>query len=176
MPDSALKGNPRGRTIAIVWLAAVSVSCAIPPREPDELCDKMEAFANAATTSEDHTVRLTTDWGGVFTKSEGTNEEFMYAKSCEHYGYEPGRTLCAYLLESTSTEFGGINARRALRCIGVEAPGRSPIDDDRLPASAKSHSVLGRRVHSDVLVQFTRASDNSPPTLSITAIGRGGRR
>jgi hypothetical protein len=97
----------------------------------------------------------------------------MYAKACEHNGYEPGKALCAYLLENTSTEFAGINARRALRCMGVRVSGSiSPRDDDRLPASAKSKTVLGVRVGAEVFVEFDQGSDSSPPQLSITAIGQ----
>lgn len=161
------------RTIATVCLAAILASCATAQKEPDELCPTIAAFANAPSDGGNHTVRLTTDWGGLFAEPNGAGEQPMYAKSCEHNGYEPGRTLCAYLLENTSTEFAGINARRALRCIGVRASGSiSPRDDDRLPASAKSKTVLGERVGSEVLVEFDQGSDSAPPTLSITAVGQ----
>jgi hypothetical protein len=133
----------------------------------------MAAFANAPLHGANRTVRLTTDWGGWFTEPDEAGEQPMYAKSCEHDDYEPGKALCAYLLENTSTEFAGINARRALRCLGVRVSGSiSPRDDDRLPASAKSKTVLGERVGAEVLVEFDQGSDSSPPKLSITAVGR----
>jgi hypothetical protein len=160
------------RIVAAICLAGMTASCATTRNEPDELCDELAAFANAAASDGNHTVRLTTDWGGVFTKSNGANEELMYSKSCEHNSYAPSRTLCAYLLENTSTEFAGINVRRALRCIGVRVSGISPTNDDRLPPSARSHAVLGEPVRSEILVEFAPATDSSPPTLSITAMGQ----
>jgi hypothetical protein len=130
----------------------------------------MAAFANANDGT--HKVRLMTDWAAVFAP-EGPDGEPKYAKTCEHESYAPAKTLCDYLMDNTSIEFMGINARRAFRCMGKRGLGRvSPRDDDRLPASFRSHQVLGARVDSELLLEFAQGTDTTSPTLSITAIGR----
>ena len=99
----------------------------------------------ATTTSTSRATSSSRDANGTsrapnFLKSDAPDEQLFYAKSCEHDS-EPGKALCAYLLENSSTEFAAINYGRALRCLGQSAPGLSPTDDDRLPADARSRTV-----------------------------------
>jgi hypothetical protein len=110
-----------------------------------------------------------TDWGGSYHKSEDPNNDIFSAKDCMHDAFEPGRELCSYLLENTSTEFAAINYRRALRCIGIKVEGKSPIDDDDLPPSGISRGVTGLRRNVVVRLDFTRGTDTEPPTLTIAA-------
>jgi hypothetical protein len=163
------------RAIITMWVAVICAACAITRGERDELCAEMAAFANAASEGGKHTVRLTTDWGGRFTEPDHPGEQILSAQSCEHDDYAPGRALCAYLLANTSSEFQGINARRALHCIGIEVSGRSPTDDDRLPRAARSHAILGARVRSEVVIEFAQATDDSQASLSISASDRRSR-
>jgi hypothetical protein len=132
------------------------------------MCPAIAAFANASDAIV-HSVRLTTDWGGVYTKSEDPDEWVMAAKSCEHGGFKPGKALCGYLLEETSTEFPAINYRRALRCLNVEVSGRSPTDDHRLPPSASSGHMSGVRRGVLVKVELLHGTETTPPTLKISA-------
>lgn len=164
------RGMRTSRTISAICIASALTSCATSPSEPDDLCPQMAAFANAALDDGSHTVRLTTDWGALYTKPDAPDEQLLYAKACEHESYAPGQALCAYLLKNTSTEFAEINASRALRCIGVRrSDGNS--SGSATPLLAKSRTVLGVRVTSELLVEFTPATDESPPVLSITSIG-----
>ncbi len=156
---------------ALVSVALVMGACSTLPQERDPLCEEMATYANAGKVDAVHTVRLTTDWGGDFLKSDAPDEQVFYAKSCEHDS-EPGRVLCAYLLENSSTEFAAINYRRALRCLGRSAPGLSPIDDDRLPASARSRIVRGKAVRSEILVTFFAGTNSAPPVLRISVGGK----
>jgi hypothetical protein len=156
-------------TFLVATLALLASACETTRPEPDELCGELAAFAEASFSQGPHTVRLATDWGGVFSKSDGPNEDLMYAKACQHDSYEPGKKLCAYLLDNTSTEFAAFNYRRALSCIGIAVHGTSNISDDQLPPSATSRRVNGKSVRSELLVEFTSGSDTAPPILSITA-------
>jgi hypothetical protein len=149
--------------VSIVGLGASQGSCAVTPTEPDELCRQIAQFANDSPTSTPRTVRLTTDWGGVFSRSDVIAE-----KACLHDTDKPGKALCAYLLENTSTEFATVNYRRALACIGKASPGLSPTDDELLPPSASSSVVDGRPVRSSVTVRFTPGTQSTPPALSIS--------
>jgi len=162
----------RGRgTCAVILVCILSASCATTPDEPDELCSEMAAFANVSANDGTHKVRFMTDWGAVWEPQTPDGQQ-KYAKTCEHQAYAPAQKLCDYLMDDTSIEFMGINARRAFRCMGKRGLGRvSPTDDDRLPASFRSHRILGARVDSELLVEFANGTDTTAPTLILTAIG-----
>jgi len=155
--------------LTLIGLALVLGACAGAPQEKDEMCPAIAAFASASVDGGSHSVRLMTDWGGSYHKSEDPNEEVFFAKDCVHDSFEPGKKLCNYLLEETSTEFPAINYRRALRCIGIKASGLSPTDDHDLPPTAKSHTVPGVSRNVEVTLDFTHGTDIEPPTLKITA-------
>jgi hypothetical protein len=157
------------RQLALLGFAPLLNSCASTPLESDELCRAIARFADASSMTEPHTVRLSTDWGGVFANSNNPNESFIAAKTCHHDAAEAGQSLCAYLLENTSTEFAGINYRRALDCIGVRPGGLSPTDNDSLPPRATGGVVNGKRVRSTVTLEYSRGSRDSPPVLSISS-------
>lgn len=160
------------RTFAVTLLCVLSASCAATPDEPGGLCAHMAAFANAAANDGTHKVRFTTDWGAMW-EPEGPDGQQKYAKACEHEAYAPAETLCDYLMDNTSTEFMGSNARRAFRCMGTRGLGKvSPTDDDRLPGSARSHTIGGVRVESELLLEFEQGTRTTLPRLTLTAIGR----
>jgi hypothetical protein len=156
--------------LILVGTALTLSACASPQGEVDGMCSAIASFANASDAST-HSVRLTTDWGGVYTKSEDPDEWVMAAKSCEHDDFKPGQSLCGYLLEDTSTEFPSINYRRALRCLGVSVSGRSPTDDHKLPPSGTSRHVSGVRRRVLVKVELLPGTETTPPTLKISAQG-----
>jgi hypothetical protein len=149
--------------VSVLGIVSLQCSCASTPPNADSLCSEIARFANASPLNTPRTVRLTTDWGGVFS-----SEEVMAEKACHHHADKAGKSLCAYLLKNTSTEFAAINYRRALACIGKESPGLSPTDDDSLPPSASSKVVDGKPVRSRVTINFVRGSQSSPPVLSIS--------
>src|SRR5262249_21729795 len=81
---------------------------------------------------------------------------------------EPGKRLCEYMVKHSTIEFAAVNYRRALSCIGVDAPG-SPIDAEGLPPSARARTVKSKRVRSELLIEFDKGSDGVLPALSISA-------
>src|SRR5688572_2539059 len=158
------------RCRALLSLAAVTVSligCASISEAPDDMCAEIATFANASVDGTERSVRLATDWGGLYTAKEDQDEVVTAAQNCAHDGYEAGKALCAYLLRNTSMEFPGINHRRALACIGRRIPGLSPTDDKRLPPSASSNSVLGVKSGTTIRVELRPTTDVTPPILVI---------
>jgi hypothetical protein len=141
-------------------------ACANTLNERDDMCPAIAVFANAASADRDNSVRLMTDWGGVYYKSEDPKEQVFYAKNCMHDAFEPGKELCKYLLENTSTEFPAMNYRRALECIGVKSRGHNSTDD-RLPPSVTARSIPSLRHGVVVKISFTESTDTEPPTLTI---------
>jgi hypothetical protein len=152
----------------LISILMVLSACAGTKREIDGMCPAIVAFADAADSSL-HSVRLTTDWGGVYTKSEDPGELILAAKECHHDGFEPGRALCGYLLEETSTEFPAANYRRALRCLGLKVSGLSPTDDYKLPPSATSRQVPGVKRHVLLKIELLKGTETTPPALKVSA-------
>lgn len=86
--------------------------------EADEFCSELESFLISVNPEETRGLTLRTFWGA---RVEGNNI-VMGSKTCEHDDYEPGKKLCSYLMEHSSTEFAGYNAKRILNCL-ASAPG-----------------------------------------------------
>lgn len=82
-------------------------------RQKDPLCDEVKAFLASVKPDETRNLTLRTFWGA---REEG-DRIVIGSKSCEHGDYEPGKKLCAYLIENSSTEFAGYNAKRILNCL-----------------------------------------------------------
>lgn len=156
------------RALTLLGLATLASSCASMASEEDALCSEIAEFANASSPSNPHTVRLTTDWGGVYTDTD-PNESVMGAMWCQQDQSRATKNLCAYLIENTSFEFAAINYRHVLRCLGVNTGDHDDMEGASLPPSARSGTVNGKRVRSEVTAAFTRATDRSPPVLSISA-------
>ena len=81
--------------------------------EADQLCPELESFSASVKPDETRVLTLRTYWGA---KEEG-DRIVIGSKSCEHNDYEPGKKLCTYLMEHSSTEFAGYNAKRILNCL-----------------------------------------------------------
>ena len=88
----------------------------------DALCEPLLAFVTAVQPDETRRLKFHTSWGRNF-KDDAT--EAMWAKRCDHGGYEPAKALCTYLLEHSSTEFAGYNLKRAMMCLSPEMDIRS---------------------------------------------------
>ena len=84
----------------------------------DMLCGEVKEFLASVKPDETRTITLRTFWGA---REEG-DRIIMGSKACEHSDYQPGEKLCAYLIENSSTEFAGYNAKRILNCL-VPKPG-----------------------------------------------------
>ncbi len=155
----------------MVALASLCGSCATSSRERDTLCDELVRFADAPSGVDRHPVRLKTDWGGIYLKSDEDepSEQVIAAKSCEHGSDEPGKALCAYLIEHSATEFATINYRRVLECLGVHVQAAQSVEDAGLPSLAKSRKVRGHAVGSEIVAEFSYATDSQPPTMTISA-------
>lgn len=156
---------------AVVLLLGGCAGAAKTSDERDELCPQLTAFANADPTGARHSVRLGNDWGGQFAPRENPDDFVMAYKTCDHDGYSPGKTLCDYLMENTSTEFPVINMRRAMSCFGMHAAGLSPTDDDKVPSKARSRRIEGNRLNSPIEVDLAHSTDEHPSVLTII-VGR----
>ncbi len=103
-----------------VFLALVAAAFAAQARgkQKDSLCAEVKEFLSSVEPDKTRTITLYTFWGA---REEG---EFlvMGSKGCDHNDYDPGKKLCAYLIQNSSTEFAGYNAKRILNCL-IPRPG-----------------------------------------------------
>jgi hypothetical protein len=141
------------------------VSCSTgTTKEQDQMCSEIARFASA-TTGESRSVILRGGWGG-------DTPDALMTHDCQHFGYEPGKSLCAYLVPNTSWEFGQYNAKRAAACL--DSPGRKDfirrMDKDEWPAEITSPLQLLPDKHIQVTVRF-ESNDLSVLTLSAARQG-----
>jgi hypothetical protein len=80
----------------------------------DPLCDPLRAFVGSVGPEAKHELVFRTSWGANFKDETGPA---IYAKRCEHGGYEPAGPACKALVEEGVTEFSGRNVQRVLECL-----------------------------------------------------------
>jgi hypothetical protein len=147
------------------------VSSPRPDAEPDSICSEIADFANASTDGLLHKVTLINDWGGVECSSNAEGEIYMYCKTCTHDKYGPGKQLCEYLMQHTSTEFSQLNFTRALGCLGGKfkglAPGRRADSMANKPIWSSHVSSVRRGI--SVGLEYFSGDESKLPVLIIFA-------
>jgi hypothetical protein len=131
------------------------------------MCTQIAKFANSLADGSAHSVELINDWGGPLSQAESQKGDFtLYVKSCNHKGFDPGKVLCAYLMENTSTEFPYNNVRRALLCLNDPTTTRYTARDATYAAvNAVSQRALGVHPHVEVGIDYSEERE----TLTISA-------
>lgn len=102
--------RPGSHCLVLLVLPALSSCTLRAASSEDQLCSRIAAFAASVKPGESHSVVLRGGWGG-------DTPETLMTHDCRHFGYAPGKALCAYLLPNTSWEFGSHNASRAAECL-----------------------------------------------------------
>ncbi|MBM0103125.1 hypothetical protein JM946_00125 [Steroidobacter sp. S1-65] len=114
------------KALLVLFLAGAPLLAAdAGPKRKDRLCGELSSFLASVKPEVSRSFTLYTFWGA---EVEG-DQIVMGAKRCEHNDYEPGKKLCAYLVENSSTEFAGYNVKRVLNCLlpGRGVPGELEI-------------------------------------------------
>lgn len=127
-------------------------------READELCYALENFLTSLKPDETRVLTLRTFWGA----REDSDHIVMGSKTCEHNDYEPGKRLCTYLMEHSSTEFAGHNAKRILNCL-ASTPG---IGQDLNIHSGSFSTTFGSQDHG-VLIDLDVLPDKEPGEMVL---------
>jgi hypothetical protein len=155
------------RAVSLVVVLSAS-GCQTIPREDAALCPELARFANASSDSATHTVELTTDWGGRFAEKTA-GEDVMSQKTCNHFGYAPGKSLCNYLIQNISTEFPDANVNSVMVCLAAAHPTRMVYDLDYGTTVLWSHVARGAKPGVIVGIDYSTGTDSAPPTLKILA-------
>jgi hypothetical protein len=158
---------------AVVALIVALTGCASSlhaATEPDAICREIADLANASSDGLLHQVRLMNDWGGLYCSS-GPDEVAIACKACNHDAYGPGKRLCGYLMENTSTEFSGLNFIRVLRCLSDRYEHLTPGPEVEGMTNRQIWSTKARWVRPGVSVgvEYLPSEKNEPNTLVVFA-------
>lgn len=123
--------NVAAAVMALLLAATSAHVFAASPKRKDALCGELAGFLASVRPDERRTITLHTWWGA----KEVGDRIVIASKHCEHNDYEPGKKLCAYLMEHTSTEFAGHNTQRVLACL---APRPRLPEDHRINSGSFS--------------------------------------
>lgn len=116
--------------VAPIFMTMITFTCQARTNDPpDELCAPLRAFVSSVKPDKTEKIEFHTLWGGNFKDEKDQN--VLYAKRCTHDGYAPAKAVCAYLMENSSVEFAGHNARRALTCLSPDTTFGSKIELNR---------------------------------------------
>ncbi len=160
-----LAASARIRFFALASCFLLSTGCASTRLAHDPWCREIAAFANSIAPDETRAIELGTVWG--------SSEQFprtLYSKQCGSDGYEPGRRLCAYLLENSSSEFADLNFRRSLACLN-RTPWRTTkaVMYERLDAEVLAFGGAGIRDDVEMRLSFRYGAEGEPDRLVISA-------
>ncbi len=115
--------------------------------------------------NETRTLEFHTSWGGNFKDSA---ERAISAKRCNHFGYGPAESVCAYLIEHGATEFSGNNFKRAVMCLSP----KTRLDSGLSVSGATMSLTYGspdRGAH--VSLEFSEDSQIGGMVLKLAADG-----
>jgi hypothetical protein len=141
---------------ALALLATPAVATCAPKADP--LCKELSAFLRSVKPDETRSGTMRTYWGA----REVGDQLVIGSKSCEHSDYEPGKRFCAYLMEHSSTEFAGYNAKRILNCL---AP--FPSSKTRLDINSGSFSTQFGSSNPGALVDLDLVRDNKQEEMVL---------
>ena len=105
--------NLRGSSIVLL-VAAAAVMPAAYGAPATEFCEVLRSFVESVQPDEAREFTFRTSWG---TNFKDTEEPAIAAKRCDHQGYAPGESVCAYLMEHGSTEFSSVTVKEAISCL-----------------------------------------------------------
>jgi hypothetical protein len=143
---------------ALLLLASPVVASLARDREKDQLCPELATFLASVKPEETRTIKLHTYWGA---RQEG-DKLVLGSKSCEHNDYEPGKRLCTYLMEHSSTEFAGYNAKRILNCLSPK-----PQIAENLQIQSGSFSTSYGSPNRGALVDLEVMRDREPGEMVL---------
>lgn len=114
------------RSRARKWMGAlglVVVPSMLPVVAANDLCKSLQGFIESVAPEETRELKLHIILGGNFKDREGPA---YGARRCDFGSYEPAKALCQYLMQFSSIESPGHNAKNVIACLSPKtrfAPG-----------------------------------------------------
>lgn len=132
----------------------------------DELCVSLRKFVESVRPNESKAFAFHTSWGSGFKGSD--DESALYAKRCDHGGYDPAKAVCAYLMEHGAVEFSGNDAKTVVMCLSRNTHFADRLDLHRVELSL----TYGTENHGGIIdIKFVPDELLGGMVLSVTADG-----
>jgi len=97
------------------WFFGVLVLAANwPACAADGMCEPLQAFVGSVAVGETRELKFHVIVGGNFKDRTGPA---YGARRCDYGSYEPGKALCKYLMDYSSIESPGYNAKSVITCL-----------------------------------------------------------
>ena len=159
--SAAVCARPVIATVLVLFSSVLSAA------QRDPFCAPIKAFVTSVKPSEIRKLEFHTSWGEGFKDTAGYS---LYAKRCDHDGYEPAKLACHALMEQGSAEFAGDNALRVLACL---SPGMRFSRHVSLGRIEMSISYGSDSQGSEVTIRLDRDEQLGSKVLAIAAEGYG---
>lgn len=142
-----------------IWLPVMATA------KSDPLCRPLREFIRSVQPGETRSLEFHTSWGGNFKDS---SEPVIFAKRCDHYGYGPAESVCAYLMGYGAVEFSENNLKHALMCLSP----KTRIGSDLSFSKTGISLMYDNPDHSNhVALEFNEDSRIGGMVLKVVASG-----
>ncbi len=148
-----------------IMLSSIAGCQTIPETAADALCKPLQEFVASIGPNVTQEVVFYTSWGGGF---KGDDERTLFAKRCNHQGYEPAKAVCDSLMKSGAVEFSGNNAKRAVSCL---SPRTRFAERMQLNRADFEFSYGSDDRGANVKIRFTEDSNLGAMALHVIANG-----
>jgi hypothetical protein len=104
-------------------LSAIALTTHVSAAAAGGLCEPLQDFITSVPVGESREVKFHAIVGSNFKDREGPA---YGARRCDYGDYERGKPLCAYLMQHSSIESPGYNAKSVIACLSPKtkfAPG-----------------------------------------------------
>src|SRR5690242_17453383 len=95
-------------------LGAFALALSMSASAGEDLCDSLQAFVGSVGVGETRELKFHVIVGSNFKDREG---QAYGARRCDYASYEPGKALCKYLMNYSSIESPGYNAKSVITCL-----------------------------------------------------------
>jgi hypothetical protein len=96
------------------WLLLTTLVTGVPTAVAGGLCAPLQDFVGSVAVGETRELKFHAIVGSNFKDREGPA---YGARRCDYGTYEPGKPLCAFLMENSSIESPGHNAKAVIACL-----------------------------------------------------------
>src|SRR3954467_11986380 len=96
------------------FLGAIALATHVSMAVAGGMCDPLDDFVASVAVGESRELKFHAIVGGNFKDREGPA---YGARRCDYGNYEPGKPLCAFLMQHSSIESPGYNAKSVIACL-----------------------------------------------------------
>ena len=148
---------------AACYLALAAACSTHPARPPDRICQELSSFAESIDAGSTESVLLRGGWGGEM-------ENILMTHDCDFKQAKHGDSLCQYLVNNTSWEFGNYNLTRIAACLDSDTASKAlRVAGDTNAPVTQSSTLLGTDSPTVISVTYVPSDSHGLYRLSLSA-------